>query len=90
MFNCFDYSFQDINFILRDLDSKGLINIKGSNIEGKQGNLDFSKYCWNKKPTTKQFNKTEIKSFNDNSIEVKKYLDSKGLNIDSIEQVYIF
>lgn len=88
LFNSLNYSFQDINFILRDLQKKGLLIINGSIIKLKKEELKFIQFAWDKGYTEIGFEKN-LPGHRKDFKSVKNLLESNGLIVESLFNVYV-
>ncbi|MBN1924106.1 MAG: ATP-binding protein [Nanoarchaeota archaeon] len=88
LFNALNYSFQDIDFILRDLEKKGLLVIEGSKLFAKTS-IDYASFAFNLNVEKKLFDKEDVAGFKTNSSTVKSFLESKGLIVNNILSVYV-
>ncbi|MFA5333158.1 MAG: ATP-binding protein [Candidatus Nanoarchaeia archaeon] len=86
LFNALNYSFQDLDFILKDLTNKGYISI----VNGKILPLyDYSAFDF-KLPL--EINEVDSKIFSkdiDNSKNAKKFLENLNLSVSAIKKVYL-
>ncbi len=87
LFNSLDYSFQDIDFILRSLKDKGIINIVGSRIVLNSSQSTLSSYSLKLRTVERRVPEDQIPSIDLD--KVASLLKKKGLNVREIKMAKI-
>ncbi len=81
-----NYSFQDIDYILKDLENKGaIIAINGKYLIKR----DYSKFALNNKLEIHEVKPELLNGSVDNSKNVKKFLESLNLSVNSVKKAYL-
>lgn len=87
LFNSLNFPFQDIDFVLKNLEKANLVSITGSKIFLK--NPSLSLLGWSKELEHVSSAKESIPVFKTNSEDVKKSLEAANLKVYSIDSVYV-
>ncbi len=81
-----NYSFQDIDYILKDLENKGaIIAINGKYLIKR----DYSKFALNNKLEIHEVKPELLNGSIDNSKNVKKFLENLNLSVNSVKKAYL-
>jgi hypothetical protein len=87
LFNSLNYSFQDVNLILKELRDKDLIKVEGSVIISNSS-TKWSGLAW-KVNTTNEVLSEKLPVFKNSINSVKSSLEGKGLIVNSVVNVYV-
>lgn len=86
LFNALNYSFQDLDFILKDLLNKDYISMINGKIMPK---YDYSVFDFKSKIETSEVDSVIFSKDIDNSKNAKKFLESLNLSVSNIKKVYL-
>jgi DNA helicase HerA-like ATPase len=86
LFNALNYSFQDLDFILKDLVNKDYISMVNGKIIHK---YDYSTFEFKSKIEKNEVDSKIFSKDKDNSKNAKKFLENLNLNVSNLKKVYI-
>ena len=86
LFNTLNYSFQDLDFIIKDLSMKELICVVNSKLMPK---IDYSIFEFKTGLESQEINPKILINDVDNSINAKKFGQSLNLSVLGIEKIYL-
>jgi hypothetical protein len=86
LFNALNYSFQDLDYILKELVNKDVISIVNGKIMPK---YDYSSFEIIPNLESNEVNSAIFSKDTDNSKNAKKFLESLNLIVSSIKKIYI-